>query len=356
MDQESDAAPNGEDWRRSPTIYDVARAAGVAPSTVSRTFARPGRVSATTAARVRQVAADLGYRVNPLPRALPPPHSTSMIALVVAEIGNPFHTAISRGAQAAATEAGHLVVVVDAQESDQLEREALERALPTVEGVVLASSRASDAAIRMIAKQRPTVVLNRDVADVPSVVTDIADGVRQAAGHLAQLGHTGVTYVSGPEASWTDGMRWRSLREAASELGVRIQRTGPCSPTVAGGTKVAEQVDPVSASAVVAYNDQMAIGLIRGLQARGVRVPEDVSVVGFDNTFNAELVTPGLTTVAAPLRALGEQAVRGVLALLSGAPVRTGQPLVLPTRLVVRASTGPCRSRLALGSHGNFWQ
>lgn len=342
MDAINEDLPH-EGWRRSPTIYDVARAAGVAPSTVSRAFSRPGRVNAETAERIRQVAAVLGYRVNPLARALPTGR-TSMIALVISDIGNPFYVEIIRGAQSAAAAAGYIVVLVDAQESDRLEREALERALPTVEGVILASSRTSDSAIRMVAKQRPVVVLNRDVADVPSVVTDTAHGMRLAAEHLAQLGHRSVGYLAGPEASWTDGMRWRSLREATAELGLKTHRVERTAPTIAGGARAAEAIDPGSTTALVAYNDQVAVGLIRGLQARGIRVPQDISVLGFDNTFTAELVTPGLTTVAAPLRALGENAVRGLLAILGGARARTGQPLVLPTRLVVRASTAQ-RSR-----------
>ncbi|GAA5058726.1 LacI family transcriptional regulator [Thermocatellispora tengchongensis] len=333
------ADPDPPERRHPPTIYDVARAAGVAPSTVSRAFSRPGRVNAETAERIRRIAAELGYRTNPLARALPTGR-TSMLACVIADITNPFYGEIIRGAESAAAEAGYVLLLVDAQESDRQEREALDRALPAVEGVVLTGSRMSDSAIRMTAKQRPTVVLNREVADVPSVVSDNAQGMRMAARHLADLGHRAVTYVAGPEASWADGMRWRSLREAAAELGLRLNRIGPYPPTIPGGTLAAEGVGRQGASAVIAYNDQLAIGLMRGLQAAGVRVPEDVSVVGFDNIFGAELVTPGLTTVAAPLRAQGRAAVRGLISVLGGARPRTAQAVVLPARLVVRASTG----------------
>ena len=124
---------------RAPTIYDVAKAAGVAPSTVSRAFARPGRVNAVTAQRVRQAAEQLGYRTNPLARATSTGR-TSMIAVMISDITNPFYFGIIRGAQAAAAEVGYTMLLADAQESDVLEREALERALPTVEGIVLAST------------------------------------------------------------------------------------------------------------------------------------------------------------------------------------------------------------------------
>jgi LacI family transcriptional regulator, galactose operon repressor len=325
---------------KAPTIYDVARAAGVASSTVSRAFARPGRVNAATAERIRQVAADLGYRANPLARALPTGR-TWMIALVISDVTNPFYNEIVRGAQVAATEAGYTMLLADAQESGARERETLERATATVEGIVLATSRMSDSAIRQIAKQRPVIVLNRAVADVPSVVTDNPYGVRRAAEHLAGLGHRAITYVAGPEASWADGIRWRSLLEAAATLGIQVRRTGPYPPTVEGGERAAAEL---RGTAVLAYNDLIAIGLIRTLTARGVRIPRDVSVVGFDNIFAAELVTPALTTVAAPLHAMGRAAVHGLLTLIRGGRPTVTEPVSLPSRLVVRASTAQ-RSR-----------
>jgi LacI family transcriptional regulator len=324
--------------RRSPTIDDVAKAAGVAPSTVSRAFSRPGRVSFETSERIRRVAAELGYRTGSLARALPT-ERTSMIALAISDITNPFYNEIIRGAQAAASEAGYTILLADTQESGVRERAALERAASIVEGIVLVTTRMSDSAIRMTAKQRPVIVLNRAVSDVPCVVTDNPRGVRRAAEHLAELGHRRLTYLAGPEASWADGMRWRSLREAALELELHVRRIGPFPPTVAGGARAAAEFASNPTSAVVAYNDLVAIGAIRALTALGARIPQDVSVVGFDNIFAAELVTPPLTTVAAPLAAMGRTAVGNLLAIVRGARPRADAPVSLPCRLVVRQST-----------------
>jgi len=321
-----------------PTIYDVAAACGVAPSTVSRAFSRPGRVNAETAARIRQVAEEMGYRANPLARALPT-GKTSLLALVVSDVTNPFYFEIIRGAEIAATEADYTLLVADVHESATAERKALERALPLVEGVVLGTSRMSDSAIRVMAQQRPTVVLNRVITGIPSVVTDNTRGVRRAVEHLAGLGHTTIGYVAGPEASWADGMRWRGMREAAEQLDVRVQRVGPFAPTLAGGVEAAGVIATSTVSAVVAYNDLVAIGLMRGLAAAGLRVPRDVSVVGFDDIFGAELCSPALTTVAAPLTALGTFAVQTLLAgMTSRTPPRV-RPALLPAELVVREST-----------------
>ncbi len=337
-----DVSDNGDPReRRPPTIYDVARAVGVSPSTVSRAFSRPGRVNAGTAERIRAVAHDLGYRVRPLARA--PVARTSMLALVVADATNPFHFDIIRGAQDAAAQAGYTVLLTDTRESDRLERQALERTLPMVEGIVLASSRMSDSTIRVTAKQRPMVVLNRVVTGVPSVVTDISGGARRAVQHLRGLGHDGFTYVAGPEASWTDGMRWRELREATRGSGPRARRIGPYPPTLEGGGAAGRALRAEPATAVVAYNDLLAIGLMGELIGHGHRIPDDLSVIGFDDIFGAQLVTPGLTTVAAPLYQIGSTAVGHLLAVLGGARPQTGAPLVVPTSLVRRRSTGPRR-------------
>ncbi|PFG41239.1 LacI family transcriptional regulator [Georgenia soli] len=324
--------------RSSPTIYDVAQAAGVAPSTVSRAFSRPGRVNAETAERIRRVAAELGYRTNPMARALATTH-TSLLALVVPDITNPVYFEIINGVQDEAAEAGYTVLLVDSRESDKREREALERALPIVDGIVLGTSRMSDAAIRMIAKQKPMVALNRAVREIPSVVPDNARGVRRALEHLGELEHDVVTYLAGPEASWADGMRWRGLREASLELSVHVRRIGPLSPTVAGGVAAAKAWMDAPTTGVIAYNDLVAIGFIRTVQQRGKKVPDDVSVIGYDNIFAADLVSPALTTVATPRRALGAAAVRNLVAQIKGAHPRGGPPVVVPVKLVEREST-----------------
>lgn len=328
-----------DDVGRQPTIYDVAREAGVAPSTVSRTFSRPGRVNAETAARIRQIADDLGYRTNPLARAL---HSgsTHLLALVVADVTNPFFFDVIRGAESAAADAGYTMLVADVQESQESERQALDRTLPLVDGLVLATSRLSDTSIRVAAKQRPTVVVNRVMSDIASVATDNSGGTRSAVEHLVELGHRHITYLSGPEASWADGMRWRALREATHRMGVALRRTTPQTPTLEAGKAIVEQFLQTPTTAVIAYNDLLAIGFGQGLAARGVTIPAEVSVVGFDNIFGADFCSPPLTTVAAPLRALGAHAVTTLLKQVATRTPKATRPAMLPMRLVVRGSTG----------------
>jgi LacI family transcriptional regulator len=202
----------------------------------------------------------------------------------------------------------------------------------------------SDSAIRMLAKQKPMVMLNRRVPEVPCVITDNARGMRRAVEHLAELGHESVTYVAGPEASWADGTRWVAVMEACHELDLRVRRVGPCNvPTVHAGFDTAAEVLAQKPTAVIAFNDVMAIGVIRGMRRAGVRVPDDVSVIGVDNVVLSEIVDPELTTVAAPLRAMGITGVKNLIAAIGGAtPSR--EPIVLPVKLLVRGSTAQ-RSR-----------
>ena len=322
------------------TIYDVARVAGVSPSTVSRAFSRPGRVSAQTAEKIRQVAEELGYRSREVSRTAAK-STTKVLGLAVADITNPFNFRVIRGCQAAAAEAGFVVTLNDAQESEALEREMLRRSLPLLDGLIVASSRLSDTELRTVAKQLPAVILNRRVAGLHCIIPDMAHGVRKATEHLLALGHRNITYLAGPEASWADGMRWRAMRDSAKELGFTEHRVGPFAPTLQGGRGAAEVIAARRLKAVVCFNDLMAIGLMQGLAERGIKVPEQISIIGFDNIFASALVTPGLTTVAAPLTMLGDSAVRYVVASLAGHKSAETAPVSVPVRLIVRHSTGP---------------
>ncbi len=323
------------------TIYDVAAAAGVAPSTVSRALARPGRVSAETAAKVRAAATALGYRRSPTAPALASV-SSKLIAMIVADIGNPVFIDVVRGAEAACEVAGYTMLLVNGQESATRERRAAEEFLSAVDGLILTSPRLSDSGIRMLAKQRPVMVLNRIVRGLPSVLTDASRGARRAVEHLGQLGHRKITYLGGPEASWTDGVRWRSVEEACLQLEIRTRRVGPNPPNPGGGERAAHQWAQSPTSGVVAFNDLMAIGFIRGLRALGVEVPRDVSVVSFDNSQTGSLTTPALTSVASPLSLQGATAVRNLVAIIGGAR-SSHEPVLLPVKLVPRASTGKAR-------------
>jgi LacI family transcriptional regulator len=183
------------------------------------------------------------------------------------------------------------------------------------------------------------------VADVASVVRDNVHGMRLAVEHLAALGHHDLTYVEGPADSWADGVRWRSIREASLELGVRARRIGPFPADVASGMRAADELLAQRDSAAIAFNDVLALGVVRGLAARGCRVPADVSVVGVDN-HRVRRVTPSLTTVDFSLRAMCAQVTAILGQLMRGETAPPDDRVqALPTRLVARESTAQRRRK-----------
>ncbi|MDP3892166.1 substrate-binding domain-containing protein, partial [Nocardioides sp.] len=156
------------------------------------------------------------------------------------------------------------------------------------------------------------------------------------------------TYCAGPPSSWMGAARWAALRSGAEVYDLEARRVGPFNPTVASGGAAADAALRKDTTALVAHNDLLAIGIMRRLAARGARVPEDVSVVGFDNIFAAELVQTPLTTLGGPGADAGRRAVDMLLAALERRPARAGSltdspddQVVLPTELVLRASSGP---------------
>jgi LacI family transcriptional regulator len=323
-----------------PTIYDVARAAGVATSTVSRAFSNPNRVGADTRERVLAVASELGYRPNPHARALlSGRHHT--VAMVVSDITNPHYFELIRGAEQRAKASDYTLVLVNAEESPRIEWDQVQRLVPAVDGFVLAASRLPDENLLQIAAQRPVVLMNRELTGLASVVLDHVQGCRQIVEHLASLGHRDLLYLAGPRNSWMASTRWAALQAAGRSLGVTTRRIGPFTPKVSQGGAAADGALNSAATAVVAHNDLLAIGVLQRLAQRGVRVPEDVSVVGFDNIFAADLCTPGLTTLGGVHADVGRAAVELLLAATAATNRREDRPQVaLPTELVLRGSTG----------------
>ncbi|MFU8853586.1 LacI family DNA-binding transcriptional regulator [Micromonospora sp. SL1-18] len=322
-----------------PTIMDVARECGVAPSTVSRAFSHPGRVNPETAERIRQTAQRMGYRPNPIAKALPSGR-TLMLALLVPDVTNPFFSEMIRGAERQAGAAGYTLVLADTDESPEMEAIHIDRLSRMVDGVIVGTSRLPNEQIAGFATRYPLVLVNREVGDVPSVAIDTPHGMTQAAEHLASLGHRSVAYLAGPRASWADRARWRALQAAGQRLGLAMTQLGPFAPTVAGGTAAAEAVVVSGATAVIAYNDLLAIGTSQRLFARGLHVPGDISVVGCDDVFGAEICHPALTTLSARIQDAGRAAVSLLLESLAPARRHARRRVVLPTTLVVRESTG----------------
>ncbi|MHA6513133.1 LacI family DNA-binding transcriptional regulator [Tessaracoccus sp. Z1128] len=337
--------------RKRVTIYDVAKEAGVAPSTVSRAFARPGRVNSETGLRIHEAAARLGYRVDPIARPDGLTRSTKLLAFVVADVTNPVYAHIMKGFQQEAAAHGHTVLLIDSQEDGQTENRLIHSVLHLVDGVALTSSRLSDSAITQIVKVTPVVAVNRTIAGLPSIIPDTARGMRRAVEHLATLGHRHLTYLSGPAASWADGARWRAVSEACHELSLHLRRIGPNAPSIHGGFAAGRTWQEHPTTGVIAFNDIMAIGFMKQVQGAGYRVPDDVSVIGVDNSISSVLTTPTLTTVSPSTSLIGARAARALITQLRHRSTPSAETIVTPMELLVRESVGPPPSKTLTAIH-----
>ena len=323
------------------TIYDVAELAGVAPSTVSRAFSRPGRVSAATHATVMAAAKQLDYRTSS-PAVQERPERHHRLGIEVPDLTNPYFAELVSGMQEAAHEQDLLLLLLDTVEDEVRERSSLESAINVVDGIVLSGSRLSDATLNHLTKRIPLVVLNRRVAGLDSVTPDFEHGMGQAMAHLVENGVRTVTYVAGPVNSWSDGERWRAARVAARQHGLQIQRHGPFAPTTTGGEQAFEELCDSLPHAVICYNDLVAFGFLVSALRAGIRVPGELSVMGHDDIHLSRLVGGGLTTVVTPKRAQGRAAIERLVRRIENPSAhRTPVEGSLPVRLVPRGTTGP---------------
>ncbi|ASW55260.1 LacI family DNA-binding transcriptional regulator [Plantactinospora sp. KBS50] len=337
------------------TIRDVARASGVHISTVSRTFSAPHLVNPDTRSRVLACAESLGYRPNRAARALITGR-THNIGLIIADIANPFFPPLIKAAERQARQRDYHVFVADTNEDPAAEEELVHALAKQVDGVLLCSPRMSNSLIEQLSREVPLVVINRQITGLPTVVMDNGQGARLAVEHLLGLGHRDLALLAGPRGSWTSREIRRAASAAARSGGATLTVIGPNTPTESSGGALAEQVRRCGATAVLAYNDLMAIGLIEGLDAIGMRVPRDVSVVGIDDIALSRLTRPKLTTVATPTAVAGRTAVDMLLQHdapagsrggraggrgTAGDDRRTTAQVTLQTELVIRESTGP---------------
>jgi DNA-binding LacI/PurR family transcriptional regulator len=322
------------------TIRDVAKAAGVSISTVSRALAAPEQVADATRTRVQDVARSMGYRPNRAASGLITGR-TGSIGLVVPDLENPFFGSVCKGVQARARAAGYAVFIADTDEDPMVEAELVASLAKQVDGIILCSARGSDAAVAALAADGPMVLVNRRLAGIPSITFDNADGLRAVMDHLVALGHRRIAYAAGPANSWSNRERteaFRGYRSQTHELD--LIELGNFPPFFSGGTQAADLAIASGATAIVAFNDLVAVGLMDRLRQRGLRVPQEISVAGFDNVPVSTLVWPNLTTVDFPRIQMGRVSVDILLDIVLN-EARLDHPVPdIPVSLVVRQSTG----------------
>lgn len=324
----------------SVTLADVARAVGVSPSTVSRALSGTEKVKDATRDRIKRVAREMGYEPNHVARSLTSGRS-DLIGLIVPDIANPFFPPIIKAVQARASAKGKTVLISDVDEhpADELERARVIR--KRVDGLIVVSPRTPVDQLDALAALEPIVFVNREVPGAASVIIDAAEGMTEAVEHLASLGHREICYLNGPRRSWSNAQRQSAVRVACQQLGIELIEFGPFEPQIQAGVRAADLVHSRGASAVIAYDDMIALGLMARLNERGLRVGPDISVIGIDDSPMSGMAYPTLSSIHVPGTRAGATAVDLVLDLVDN-PAEAAKPLVqLDTRLIIRGSTAP---------------
>jgi len=325
------------------TIKDIAQAAGVSPSTVSRALSDHPRISAGTKERVRRLARDMGYTPSILARGLVTRH-TATIGVAITTVSDPFLAPLVRGIEAIAHENGYSVFLGNVHRDRERELQVVQSFYERwVSGIIVAGSQIDEGYLDLRDRFPLPIVLFNCRTYPYSVSTDNLIGACQAVAHLVQLGHRRIAYIANQYSYRANldrltGYR-RVLEESGTSMDPNLVTEG--DGTIKSGLKAAGELLALSQppTAFFCFNDMTAMGVINALRRAGLQVPRDKSVVGFDDLDLARYYNPPLTTVRQPTHQLGQRAIRMLLDLIQGRDDL--QPEILPAELVVRETTGP---------------
>jgi DNA-binding LacI/PurR family transcriptional regulator len=346
------------------TLVDVARACGYSVSTVSIVLSEAPlsqNVAAGTREQIRAMARQLGYHPDAFARSLRRRRSQT-IGVLAFDLSDPFCTLIVRGIQTSLQPAGYVPLLMDAQTQRKLFDSYFQMILERrAEGVIVIGSwifEEADLLADIEKNHVPIVIVGRDLTArrIRSVAVDNQAGGELAMRHLCELGHRRIAVIRGPEEMFDSEPRWAGIRRAAAQARVEFdprlvfQLPGMEDPTSGfeGGNNFAQSMlaSGLDFTAVLAFDDLTALGVVRGFTGAGLRIPQDYSVVGFDDVLPAMVATPGITTIRQPMKEMGLLAADWVLEALDARDRESEEPARFyqaPPELVVRMSSAPPR-------------
>lgn len=321
-----------------PTIRDVAAGAGVSTATVSKFVNRTQRFSPAVEQAITRVIAQLGYRSNPLAQSMITGRTQS-IGLSVLDVANPHFSSVVKGANRVAQAHGYNLLLVDTEENPQRERPLLEALSRRVDGMIVISRIPEAEMAWMLELDKPLVFLGRLAQrDIPCVAGDDHRGAAMLARHLLTLGHRRIAYL-GFSKSRRDEERLAGIRDCLAAMGLTLAVYDGGAPSAQEGERMSSSImlGAIHPDALICYNDLMAMGFMKAAQTLGFRVPEDISVAGFDNIDFASYSLPPLTTVDLHSERMGAAAMEQLLAQVEGRPA--ARSTIIEPQLVLRHST-----------------
>jgi DNA-binding LacI/PurR family transcriptional regulator len=333
------------------TIKDVARRVGVSHTTVSRALRGNSLISAETSQRIRRAAAELGYRPSAAARSLKTNRS-QVLGVIVSSLDDPFFSEILQGIEDSAQGGGYSLFIATSGRDPQREQKIVQTMMEhRTDGVIICSTSFSAGQGRQLLDYGfPIVVVNNQSLEGfrYSIYHDDVDGSRQMTRHLIGLGHRRIAYLGNALSGRTTLDRLSGFRLEMESAGLPVPEEyvhevmGGNPEHGLDGTRYLLGL-PVRPSAIVCYNDQLATGVLKGLQDAGLEVPDEISVTGFDNITMSAYTRPPLTTFDQPKRFIGMEAARLLLGLLKHELDEGEKVTVLKGRLLVRGSTARAR-------------
>lgn len=328
------------------TIHDVAQDAGVSPTTVSRYLNNRIELPPSTAGRIDAAIAKLDYRPNLLAKRLST-GKTEAVGLVTPEIREPFFAELASAFEDEADRHGYTVFMSSTRSDRDREIASLERLHDRhVDGLLMMTNTPDDGTLaRLIGKRKNVVIVDEDIpgVSVPRLFVENTEGAHAATRHLIEAGHRRIAYLGGPHGLLTVTERREGFLMAMNEAGIAVRSEyvaiGSFAPELASAATRKFLELPLPPTAIFASSDYLAIGAVMGLKAAGVSMPDDISLIGFDDMPLGSLLTPALTAIRQPVEQLGRQGFQTLLALLNGEapPLLTRLPVELIRRQSVAA-------------------
>lgn len=331
---------------RKTTLKDVANAAGVSINTASRALNDKPDVKGDTKDRVLRVAKELHYVPNAMAQALKGKHTRS-IGVIVDDISNPFFAEVLKGAEEVAAERGYAVTVgnsaEDAKKELHLVRTMIEQ---RTAGLLITPTQKDGSFVSLLQQEEmPFVLVARrfEGTAAHAVLNDDYSGAYQAVEYLLGQGYERILFLNAPTYLWSASQRLHGFRQGLEAAGRTVEpwQVHSCVPTLQGsyeGMKALLPALKVEPDAVLAFSDYMALGAVKALREAGLRIPEDVGIMGYDGIDIGEMLSPALSTVRIAKRRLGREAARALIELVERGP-GTAKQTVLPPELVIRQST-----------------
>jgi len=338
-----------EEPKAKPTIEDVARACGVSISTVSRVINQSSPVSDQLTLRVKKAIKDLGF----MPRQWKElPVASKTIVITIPDVQSSYYAEIVNGAQEEAERQGVALLILDVSENTEYQEEHLNLLEKWgISGIIIAGTKLpADYLLELREHCQIPIVLSRakEVPGFPCIIPDYTASTYRATQYLISLNHRRLAYISGPPDWVSSKMRQESIERALEESGLTL----PMERVRWGYVNVEESAHATASllqlpererpTAIIAFDDVVAIGALRTIHTAGLRVPQDISVLGYNDIPLAAYTIPSLTTIAQPTYRIGQLAVKKLLELMSSGKQTNGGSIRLECPLILRESTGPC--------------